>query len=111
MPRLTWVKRGAINAIFPLGIVISQNPLDNANGRPTPPTLGIVDRVKHVRPIQVDDFIFLRKHAGNALPKVCIPSPTMAHFRGGRAAISKTVYPDVSQISLHIMTTMSEKRT
>ena len=29
------------------------------------------------------------------MPKVTIPSPTMLHFRGGRAAISKEAYPDL----------------
>jgi 5-methyltetrahydropteroyltriglutamate--homocysteine methyltransferase len=29
------------------------------------------------------------------VPKVTIPSPTMLHFRGGRAAISKEAYPDM----------------
>ena len=28
-------------------------------------------------------------------PKVTIPSPTMLHFRGGRAAISRDAYPDL----------------
>jgi len=75
------------------GIVVP--PPDPATGKFAPPALEVVDRVKHVRPIQVDDFIFLRKHAGSAVPKICIPSPTMAHFRTGRAAISRTAYPDL----------------
>ncbi|MEX2455569.1 MAG: 5-methyltetrahydropteroyltriglutamate--homocysteine S-methyltransferase [Rhodospirillaceae bacterium] len=28
-------------------------------------------------------------------PKITIPSPTMTHFRGGRAAIDRTAYPDL----------------
>jgi hypothetical protein len=41
----------------------------------------------------VADFRFL-KSITNQVPKVTIPSPTMLHFRGGRAAISKA-YPDM----------------
>ena len=31
-------------------------------------------------------------------PKVCIPSPSMLHFRGGREAISAEVYPDLDAL-------------
>jgi 5-methyltetrahydropteroyltriglutamate--homocysteine methyltransferase len=30
-------------------------------------------------------------------PKLTIPSPSMVHYRGGRAAIDETVYPDLEQ--------------
>ena len=30
-------------------------------------------------------------------PKLTIPSPSMVHYRGGRAAISEDVYPDVEE--------------
>ena len=31
------------------------------------------------------------------MPKMTIPSPTLMHFRFGRASISKTLYPDLDQ--------------
>ena len=31
-------------------------------------------------------------------PKVTIPSPTMLHFRGGRAGISKEAYPELDPV-------------
>jgi 5-methyltetrahydropteroyltriglutamate--homocysteine methyltransferase len=48
------------------------------------------------RPIFGDDFTFLRSVAdGTGLtPKLTIPSPSMVHYRGGRAAIDPDVYPD-----------------
>src|SRR5699024_10797867 len=46
------------------------------------------------RPIQVADFEYLAEQA-SVLPKVSIPSPTMVHFRGGRAAIDIESYPDL----------------
>src|SRR5258708_6558240 len=42
-------------------------------------------------------FAFLNKHAdiAHVTPKMTIPSPAVLHFRGGRNAISKEVYPDL----------------
>ncbi len=59
-----------------------------------PPVMQINARVQHVKPIQRADFEFL-KSATTRTPKVCIPSPTMLHFRGGRGAISRDAYPDL----------------
>jgi 5-methyltetrahydropteroyltriglutamate--homocysteine methyltransferase len=59
-----------------------------------PPVLHVTTKVRHVRPIQVADFKFL-KAATRRTPKVTIPSPTMLHFRGGREAISREAYPDL----------------
>src|ERR1700756_3008734 len=45
----------------------------------------------------LDHFRFLKKFADAAhvTAKMTIPSPTVLHFRGGRKAISKDVYPDL----------------
>src|SRR4029077_1097392 len=59
-----------------------------------PPVLHVTGKVRHVQPIQVADFNFL-KSATTRTPKVTIPSPTMLHFRGGREAISREAYPDL----------------
>jgi 5-methyltetrahydropteroyltriglutamate--homocysteine methyltransferase len=40
----------------------------------------------------IEHFKFLRSVA-KAVPKMTIPSPTALHFRGGRQAIEKSVYP------------------
>jgi 5-methyltetrahydropteroyltriglutamate--homocysteine methyltransferase len=42
-----------------------------------------------------DAFSFLQKCADGAVPKLTIPSPSMVHYRGGRAAIDETVYPEL----------------
>ncbi len=39
-------------------------------------------------------FRFLRDHA-KVVPKMTIPSPSVLHFRGGRAAVSPQLYPDM----------------
>ncbi len=59
-----------------------------------PPVMQVTGRVRHGKPIQRADFEFL-KSVTSRTPKVTIPSPTMLHFRGGRGAISKEVYPDL----------------
>ena len=45
----------------------------------------------------LDHFRFLKKHCDTAhvTAKMTIPSPAVLHFRGGRKAISKEVYPDL----------------
>ena len=41
------------------------------------------------------DFSYLAQTVTSATPKLTIPSPSMVHYRGGRAAIDSTVYPDL----------------
>jgi 5-methyltetrahydropteroyltriglutamate--homocysteine methyltransferase len=60
----------------------------------TPPKLSVVGPLRHVRDIQVADFRFLASITTET-PKVSIPSPTMVHFRGGRAGIDIDAYPDL----------------
>ena len=59
-----------------------------------PPVLHVTGKLRHVKPIQVADFNFLKSETKRT-PKVTIPSPTMLHFRGGREAISHEAYPDL----------------
>ena len=61
-----------------------------------PPAMRVIDKVRHVKDIQRADFEFLKRHVALGMtPKVTIPSPTMLHFRGGRAGISKVAYPEL----------------
>jgi len=61
-----------------------------------PPVMRVVDTVRHVKDIQKADFEFLKSRvAPGCTPKVTIPSPTMLHFRGGRAGISRDAYPEL----------------
>ena len=59
-----------------------------------PPVMRVVDKVRHVKDIQLADFQYLKSRTRRT-PKVTIPSPTMLHFRGGRAGISKQHYPEL----------------
>src|ERR1019366_1028172 len=42
-----------------------------------------------------DDFAFLQQTVTTSVPKLTIPSPSMVHYRGGKAAIDPRVYPDL----------------
>ena len=61
-----------------------------------PPVLHVTGKLEHTRPIQLEDFKFL-KSVTQRTPKVTIPSPSMLHFRGGREAISRDAYPDMEK--------------
>jgi 5-methyltetrahydropteroyltriglutamate--homocysteine methyltransferase len=64
-----------------------------------PPRIEVHGRLGRSKPLAEHDFRDLApiaKQAGLA-PKQPIPSPTILHFRGGRAAISKAAYPDMAE--------------
>ncbi len=42
-----------------------------------------------------DAFSFLSERVKDGVPKLTIPSPSMVHYRGGRAAIDESVYPEI----------------
>ncbi|NDJ57492.1 cobalamin-independent methionine synthase II family protein [Enterobacteriaceae bacterium 4M9] len=44
----------------------------------------------------LEDFRYLKSISGSAVAKMTIPSPSVLHFRGGRSAIDKSVYPDLN---------------
>ncbi len=65
-----------------------------------PPVIRVIDKVRHARNIQLADFEYLKSQLSDLgkpglTPKVTIPSPTMLHFRGGRAGISRQAYPEL----------------
>ncbi len=60
----------------------------------TPAAMRVTGKLKLDTCIFADDFTFLRSVA-KGTPKLTIPSPSMVHYRGGRAAIDQAVYPDI----------------
>src|SRR3954447_15880761 len=44
-----------------------------------------------------DAFEFLQRTASRNVPKLTIPSPSMVHYRGGRAAVDPDVYPELDE--------------
>ncbi len=64
-----------------------------------PPVIRVTGKVRHVKDIQKADFEYLKSQVAAGLtPKVTIPSPTMLHFRGGRAGIDKLAYPELDPV-------------
>jgi 5-methyltetrahydropteroyltriglutamate--homocysteine methyltransferase len=63
----------------------------------TPAALRVKSRVGLREPIFADDFRFLKEQVTTATPKQTIPSPSMVHYRGGRAAIDEDAYPELDE--------------
>jgi 5-methyltetrahydropteroyltriglutamate--homocysteine methyltransferase len=61
-----------------------------------PPIATVSGRLVYREPAQLAHFRFL-KSVTTQTAKVTIPAPGMLHLRGGRAGISREVYPDLAQ--------------
>ena len=61
----------------------------------TPAAMQVSGRIGIGETIFADAFAFVRDTVTTATPKLTIPSPSMVHYRGGRAAIDPAVYPDM----------------
>jgi 5-methyltetrahydropteroyltriglutamate--homocysteine methyltransferase len=60
--------------------------------------LSVHERVSLPDTIFGDAFTFLRDQVSSAqTAKLTIPSPSMVHYRGGRAAIDQVVYPELDE--------------
>ena len=60
----------------------------------TPTRFEISGRLERRRGIETDNFKYLQS-VTQRTAKQCIPSPTILHMRGGRAAIDRQVYPNM----------------
>src|SRR5437762_528229 len=66
------------------------------NAQDVPPMASVTGKIDCSRPIMVEHFSYL-KSLTQRTPKFTLPSPGTAHMRGGRNAISRTVYPDLEE--------------
>jgi 5-methyltetrahydropteroyltriglutamate--homocysteine methyltransferase len=62
-----------------------------------PPSLYIGSRISLEETIFGDALQFLKAQVSGATPKLTIPSPSMVHYRGGRASIDEELYPEIDQ--------------
>lgn len=80
------------------GVTLKDNPgpkFKIAGQSEQPPIATVDGRIACSRPIMADHFAFLAKTVTTGTPKMTIPSPSMLHLRGGRAAVSREAYPDL----------------
>ena len=63
----------------------------------TPAALHVDGKVGVSRAIFGDAFEFLRETVETNVPKLTMPSPSMVHYRGGKAAVDETVYPTMDE--------------
>jgi 5-methyltetrahydropteroyltriglutamate--homocysteine methyltransferase len=82
-----------LDGVTVTGMIQSSSGSESRVGM-APPRITVTGKLAHDHDIQVADYRFVADHT-DRLPKVCIPSPTMAHFRGGRAGIDIDSYPDL----------------
>ena len=65
------------------------------------PAMAVTKRIGLNHTIFGDAFTHLQSRVGelapDLTPKLTIPSPSMVHYRGGRSAISREVYPDLDE--------------
>jgi 5-methyltetrahydropteroyltriglutamate--homocysteine methyltransferase len=61
-----------------------------------PKAVRVVGRIGFSQHPMLEHFKFLKAHT-RATAKMTIPSPSVLHFRSGRAGISKQIYPDMEQ--------------
>jgi len=66
----------------------------------SPPRMELYARLKRTKSLTRNDFALLKPvaQAAGLLPKQCIPSPTLLHFRSTRSRMHSTIYPDVEQL-------------
>jgi 5-methyltetrahydropteroyltriglutamate--homocysteine methyltransferase len=67
-----------------------------AGKRGAQPVAVINSRLQWTRPINADDFLFLKANTG-LMPKITIPGPCALHFRGGDTAVLARAYTDTDQ--------------
>ena len=63
----------------------------------TPAALHVDGRLGVSKTIFGEDFRFLQQTVTSATPKLTIPSPSMVHYRGGKAAVDPRVYADMAE--------------
>ena len=61
-----------------------------------PKGLRVVGKIGFSGHPMIEHFRFLREHT-KAVPKMTIPSPSVLHFRGGRRAVPRDIYPDMEE--------------
>jgi 5-methyltetrahydropteroyltriglutamate--homocysteine methyltransferase len=75
----------------------------------TPAALHVDGKLGVSKTIFGDDFRFLQDTVTKNVPKLTIPSPSMVHYRGGKAAIDPAVYPDLDAFWADLVAAYAEQ--
>ena len=101
-------RRGSWSGDFLNSISGVEMPVPQRGDRATVPIGGVMrdwqppapqTRARLIWPedgIQRSNYEFLARHVTRTA-KVCIPSPSMLHFRGGRGAVDEAAYPEMAE--------------
>ncbi|MDR3524871.1 MAG: 5-methyltetrahydropteroyltriglutamate--homocysteine S-methyltransferase [Acetobacteraceae bacterium] len=76
-------------------LVTPKQDVHFSGGTLLPKSLEVHGKVGYSHPIMVDDFKFVASHVTTSVAKQTIPSPSVLHFRGGRQAIDRAIYPEL----------------
>jgi 5-methyltetrahydropteroyltriglutamate--homocysteine methyltransferase len=82
---------------------------DTAEYEYSPAAMRVTDRVTLPATIFADAFAYLRDAAGDSIPKLTIPSPSMVHYRGGTSSIDPAVYPELDEFWADLARAYSEE--
>jgi 5-methyltetrahydropteroyltriglutamate--homocysteine methyltransferase len=75
-----------------------------------PPSAHVTAPISLPNTIFADAFTFLRDNVSDEqTAKLTIPSPSMVHYRGGRAAIDPDLYPDLDAFWTDLVTAYREQ--
>jgi 5-methyltetrahydropteroyltriglutamate--homocysteine methyltransferase len=88
------------------GVTLKENPgpkFQIAGQGEQPPIATVSGRLACSRPIMAEHFAYLKTQT-TLTPKMTIPSPSMLHLRGGRAAISAQAYPEMADFWADVAT-------
>jgi len=76
----------------------------------TPAAIHIDGKLGVSEPIFGEAFEYLQSVASDSqTPKLTIPSPSMVHYRGGRAAIDEDVYPEMDEFWADLTSAYAEQ--
>jgi 5-methyltetrahydropteroyltriglutamate--homocysteine methyltransferase len=75
----------------------------------TPAAVHVAAPVTLEETIFADAFLFLKDAVTTGTPKLTIPSPSMVHYRGGRAILDPSVYDDMAEFWTDLSTAYAEE--
>jgi len=92
--RRSWWHFDFLAGLDGVELIQGENSINFKGATARSETIVVNDRVDFSDHYMLDHFRFLASCA-TVTPKMTIPAPSVLHFRGGRASISKSVYPDL----------------